>query len=80
MFWHDIINMVNNQTPCIIVKLIIDYDYICAVIDNYYQKGIKVKNGRVRVEIMASCILIFSNMAYTCFFFDFLNNLYFNIV
>ena len=26
--------MVNNQTPCVIVKVIADYDYICNVI--YY--------------------------------------------
>ena len=35
--WH---NMVNNQTPCVIMKVIDDYDYIYDVIDyNYLASG-----------------------------------------
>ena len=40
------------------------------------------KNGTGKMEIMAlSCIflVIFSNESYTCFSFDFLYNVYFNM-
>ena len=43
-------NMVNNQTPCIIVKVIVDYDYIYNVIDYDY-----IASGNGDYDYLISC-------------------------
>jgi len=41
-------NAVNNQTPCVIVKVIADYDYIYNVIDY-------IASGNVDYDYLKSC-------------------------
>ena len=42
--------MVNNQTPCVIVKVIADYDYIYNVIDYDY-----IASGNGDYDYLRSC-------------------------
>ena len=42
--------MVNNQTPCVIVKIITEYDYICGVIDYNY-----IASGNNDYDYLRSC-------------------------
>ena len=56
--------MVNNQTSCIIVKVIGDCDYIYNVIDYYY-----IASGKGNYNSLRSCnqlqSIIFTNYNYT---------------
>ena len=57
--WHDITE--NNQTPCVIVKVIADYDYIYNVI-NYYYTGYVIGNYDYLIPCYQLQLLITSTL------------------
>ena len=51
--WHDITWLIIKKTPCVIVKVIADYDYICKVIDYDY-----IASGDGDYDYLKSCNLL----------------------